>query len=130
MSKENRCAACGKAFSGTASPVIDGDHVFCDKICRANFRKGKTSAPPPPIATTPNPRPENNDKYIGRFIEGGASIMLGLLLTWWSKDHAFLKGYYAIFYGPVVWGVIVIIWGTIIWWESKKPSASSGKAGR
>lgn len=127
MRSETRCAACGKVVVPMASTVTEGEHRFCDKICRASFHQGNIFAPPPQVEPVPKAVAEKQVKYSGRLIEGIISILLGFILTWWSRSHDYLKGYYIIFYGPVLWGIIALAWGGIGLWQTRKSSTRADK---
>lgn len=120
MTDKTRCAACGKARSSASKSISEDGNVFCDQICRANYRKGIRFLAPTPAVPEKKPLTEKQKKFVGRLVEGVFSIILGLVLTWWSKNHDALKGYYVLFFGPVLWGIIAIIWGAFGLWKSKQ----------
>jgi hypothetical protein len=118
--KENRCASCGKLIVDPSKGASEGDNVFCDKICRAKYHKGDRYVWDEKEKPIRKNHPEKQKKYVGRLIEGVVSIILGLILTAWSKNHDYLKGYYIIFYGPVLWGIVAIGWGALGLWKVRK----------
>lgn len=120
MKNRTQCASCGNVIRADSTSVSEGESVFCDKVCRANYHKGIRHTSSHSNGPVKSSLTEKQKKSVGKLIEGVASIILGVILTIWSQHHDVFKGYYVIFYGPVVWGVVALSWGAIGLWKSKQ----------